>query len=55
MPEWLNKVIECSTKKDRGIKVILISIDVFLKIIEKDDEREPQIKKLKELVLPKND
>ena len=44
-------MITCSRTKDCGIKVILISIGAFLKIIERDIAFGNMIK-LKELVMP---
>jgi len=34
MPQWLKTVIECSCERKRGSRLILISIEAFLCIIE---------------------
>lgn len=51
IPQWLAKVIECSCSKKRGTTILLISIGVFLKIIE-NKETTGNMSALKKLVKP---
>ena len=34
MPDWLHKIIQCSSSKQRGQTLVLISVGVFIKVIE---------------------
>lgn len=51
IPKWLEKVIECSCTKSRGTNILLISIGVFLRIIE-TNETHGNMHKMYELVKP---
>jgi hypothetical protein len=51
MPDWLRKIIECSCSKKRGHTLVLISVGVFLKIIENTEVR-GNLSKLTKLVKP---
>lgn len=53
IPQWLSKVIECSCSKKRGQTILLISIGVFLKIIE-NKETKGNMRQLQELVKPQS-
>lgn len=54
MPGWLSKIIECSCSKKRGHTLVLISVGVFLKIIEYNENTEihGNLAKLTKLVKP---
>jgi hypothetical protein len=51
IPDWLKKVIECSCSKKRGQTILLISIGIFLRIIE-NTEMHGNMMRMYELVKP---
>lgn len=52
MPDWLQKIIQCSCSKKRGHTLVLISVGVFLKVIE-NTETKGNLSKLSKLVKPR--
>lgn len=38
MPAWLNTVIQCSCAKERGSKLVLVSVEAFISVLESRSE-----------------
>lgn len=52
MPTWLATVIECSCQRQRGTKLLLVSIEAFISILESQSD-DPNLKRLQQLILPR--
>jgi len=55
MPDWLVNVIKTSCERKISSKILLVSIEVFLNIIEQKSPSDPNMKKLKELIMPRDE